>query len=1099
MAKYDINWLKEKGFFDKTIPLKIEDKEVVVDGNNLLAYVEVSNNEEVEKIRKGLSYSAQKIKYIWFYFPFEEKVKVFRRYGGELPWFWYKPELRKEFLKSREDKLNKFSVKNMDILFDTRDIAERFYWQLWEVRIKMAKSIQDLKEDGNKLLVVQHLLDRLIFFYFLAQLGLVRIKNKEIDWELDRKRTREFFKWICEALSEKELQDFLNKIFFDVLGEVREDGWSLEQFEIGNEKFSVAAPSLNGGLFVEDEFEGKSEREIRIKGIKELILEILNEYNWVIGDEVPEEEDVIGDLTPEIIGHIYEKFVVSLEQIGIGKIKLRDVQTVREELRYGRKKIGAYYTPEEITNYISMNTICPYIRDRLKYKFGNVGESLFNDLFKKENFSKEELAIVKYLYFEVLTKINICDNACGSGSFLIAAGDVLLRLYSRILKILEDNLSEDEDVEEVLINIRKSPSRNYYIVRQIIVNNLYGVDIMEGAIEIAKLRFWLWLISKVDPKKVEDKRIETLPNLDFNLMVGNSLIGFVDIEDVEFDFVLIKSKKIQKTFASKQYLITTWTDKEKVKWLKDLAKKKQEFKTLPAHEAIKLKEKLNKELEQARKFLDEKFLQLLKSKGIEISKEEFLKLKPFHWGFEFYEVFDLEKPKEERGFDIVIGNPPYGNILKDIEKDILSALNFKVIITDRTGNGTKNSAAIFIERSKKLLDKNGKFGYIVPKALLYIEEWEKTRKLLLEDVNLLRVVDCSKAFRDVKLEMCIIIYEHQNERLNDKIIVHNFYLYNLRKFSTRPYNIDRKFLTKERFITEIDEEKEKIVNSVIKKSVPLGEICEIWRGLSLNKYVSNNPSRKTKKILRGDDISRYSIVKFGFIDEKYLKNINFKPGNLIFQRIVAHIENPNPHIKLTGTLNNDFFLNVNTVTNISIRNEYKDFIDEKFLLALLNSKLISWFTYKYIYTNAIRSMDFVGTYAFSVPIINPNFQFIKGIRPTFRLIVDYMLFLNKTEERRESEKDIINFIDKQIIDSLVYELYFKEKFEQDGIKTNLLQLVEPHLKDIENLKSDEEKLKAIKQIAEKIKNDSKVMKEIEKIKSHPWVKIIEGNGNESKN
>jgi len=660
MVKYDINWLKEKGFFEKIIPLEIE--KVIVDDNNLLAYVKVSNNEEVEKIRKELSSSARKIKYIWFYFPSEEKVKVFRRYGGELHWFWYKPELRKEFLKSREDKLNKFSVKNMDILFDTRDIAERFYWQLWEARIKMAKSIQDLKEDGNKLLVVQHLLDRLIFFYFLAQLGLVKIKNEGKEWKLDRKRTREFFKWVCEALSEKDLQDFLNKIFFDVLGEVREDGWSLKQFDIGNEKFSVTAPSLNGGLFVEDEFEGKHEREIRIKGIKELILEILNEYNWVIGEELPEEEDVIGDLTPEIIGHIYEKFVVSLEQIGIGKIKLRDIQTVKEELRYGRKKIGAYYTPEEITNYISMNTIYPYIRDRLKNKFGNIGESLFNDLFKKENFSKEELAIIKYLYFEVLTKIKICDNACGSGSFLIAAGDVLLRLYSRILKILEDNLSEDKDVEKVLTDIRKSPSRNYYIVRQIIVNNLYGVDIMEGAIEIAKLRFWLWLISKVDPKKVEDKRIETLPNLDFNLMVGNSLIGFVDIEDVEFDFIPVKPKKRWVTLTSKQYLITTWTDKEKVKWLKDLAKKKREFKTLPTHEAIKLKEKLNKELEQARKFLDEKFLQLLKSKGIEISKEEFLKLKPFHWGFEFYEVFDLEKPKEERGFDIVIGNPPYRKV-----------------------------------------------------------------------------------------------------------------------------------------------------------------------------------------------------------------------------------------------------------------------------------------------------------------------------------------------------------------------------------------------------------------------------------------------------
>jgi len=126
-----------------------------------------------------------------------------------------------------------------------------------------------------------------------------------------------------------------------------------------------------------------------------------------------------------------------------------------------------------------------------------------------------------------------------------------------------------------------------------------------------------------------------------------------------------------------------------------------------------------------------------------------------------------------------------------------------------------------------------------------------------------------------------------------------------------------------------------------------------------------------------------------------------------------------------------------------------------------------------------------------LPIKFPNDQ------QSFITLCNYMLFLNKTEERRESEKDIIDFIDKQIIDSLVYELYFKEKFEQDGIKTNLLQLVEPYLKDIENLKSDEEKLKTIKQVTEKIRNDSKVMKEIEKIKSHKWVKIIEGGKNDS--
>jgi hypothetical protein len=102
-----------------------------------------------------------------------------------------------------------------------------------------------------------------------------------------------------------------------------------------------------------------------------------------------------------------------------------------------------------------------------------------------------------------------------------------------------------------------------------------------------------------------------------------------------------------------------------------------------------------------------------------------------------------------------------------------------------------------------------------------------------------------------------------------------------------------------------------------------------------------------------------------------------------------------------------------------------------------------------------------------------------------------MLFLNTTEERRITEKELIEFIDKQIIDSLVYEFYFKEKFEQDGIKTNLLELVEPYLKDISNLSSEEQKLQTIKKVVEKIENDKKIMEQIEKIKSHPWIRVIE--------
>jgi hypothetical protein len=1083
MVKYDMNWLKEKGFFEKIIPLKIEDKEVVVDSNNLLAYIEISNNEEVEKIRKELSSSAQKIKYIWFYFPFEEKVKVFRRYGGELPWFWYRPELRKEFLKSREDKLNKFSVKNMDILFDTRDIAERFYWQLWEVRIKLAKNIQDLKEDGNKLLVVQHLLDRLIFFYFLAQLGLVKIKNEEKEWKLDRKRTREFFEWICKTLSEKDLQDFLNKVFFDALGEVREDGWSLEQFKIGAEKFSVIAPSLDGGLFVEEEFEGKHEREIRIKGIKELILEILNKYNWVIGEEVPEEEDVIGDLTPEIIGHIYEKFVVSLEELGkqLKRINLNDIKTVKGELRTGRKKIGAYYTPTEITNYISINTIYPYITDKINKEFKTNYKNIWDEILNKEKLTKKEIEIIKFLYFRILKELKICDNACGSGSFLIAAGNILLRLYSKVIRILEENQSEDEEVKKITLEIRKSPTRNYFIVREIIINNLYGVDIMEGAIEIAKLRFWLWLISQIDPKWVRNKKIETLPNLDFNLVVGNSLIGFVE-EKIVAD--LPSTKKKDKLVWKN--LKTRYLSLESFKY-QDIIKEKEkivdEFKLASGEKRKKLKEKIDEIDKPNREYLNKKFYELLKNKNINISWEEFLKLRPFHWSYEFPKVFGTKNP-EERGFDIIIGNPPWGDIFSNPEKNILNGVFNSMCYGF-------NSFTFFTENCIRLLKNTGELGYILPKNLIRSNTYNKIRKIILDNFKIRKLsAVCIGVFVGVTSEAVILIGKkctNKNERKN------NYTFCSSVEFSRFPPSQENKikqdiFYNLSDFIFNIflTDIKTNILRIIENKSQRLEIIAHILSGISagdekkLTSFVKKNKS--WKPVIRGDNISRYAVEYRGeyvLYDKNRLHRARDEDKFLVKEKLVSqHVSNS---LKFGYDANQLYCMQ--TINLLVLKN---DFCSIKFLLTVLNSSLMNY------YYQSLYNIGAEFTTAISVTNLRKLPIQIPSNQQPFITLCDYMLSLNKTEERRKSEKGLIDFIDKQIIDSLVYELYFKEE-----LKTDLLQLVEPYLKDIENLKSDEEKLKTIKQVTEKIRNDSKVMKEIEKIKSHKWIKIIEGVKNDS--
>jgi len=1068
MVEYNLEWLKGKKFFSRSIPLEIKGKKILVDGKNLLAYVEVYSNDEIEKVKRELS--SQKIKYIWFFFPTTGKLKVFRRIG-EVKWFYYSSRMRSDYLKSRIDKLNKFSPNNMNVLFDIRDVVEKFYWQLWEHRILMARSIKELKEDKNKLLVVQHLIDRLIFFYFLAQLKLVKIKNEEREWVLDRKNTRDFFRWTCKQLNEGDLQKFLNKIFFDVLGQVKESGFTSKEFNIRGERFSIVSPCLNGGLFVEQLFEGIPERKIRISGIKKLILGVLNNYNWIIGEEFPEEEDVVGDLTPEIIGHIYEKFVVSLEKIGIGKIKLKDVQTVREELRYGRRKIGAYYTPEEITNYISMNTIYPYIRDKLKERFGKSGEVLLDNLFKKKDFGKQELEIIRHLYFEILTKIKICDNACGSGSFLIAAGDVLLRIYSRVLKILEDNLSDDRDVKEVLKGIKKSPTRNYFIVKQIIVNNLYGIDIMEGAVEIAKLRFWLWLISQVTKGK-RGIEIEPLPNLDFNLMVGNSLIGFIKPEEIKIGggtfLETVKPKGQLKLTKPKTKQLAFVKGESVTEIMKKIGILKKRFKLeYEAEKRQQLKREIENKIKPLRDKLNKKLLEKLWSGGVPISNEKFLELKPFHWGVEFYEVFDLEKSENERGFDIIIGNPPYGNVFDEIELDIIR-LMFPF------SSSSKDSSSVFIERSSELLNKKGKFGMIVPLNIARIEKFYDIRKFLVEKVSTYMILDAGNPFAgQVELEMIVIFYDF---RKRNKLIVKS-----LKPVPTNPkgisYSIIRDY--QYRFILYWDEVFQKILNDSILSWL------EVSQGVPRRadykpdgKYLCLSAISLDRYTIRKDKIQWERKVTEEFVRQKRLKS---QLNEALITPFSLGKTGKVTDLAFECVIKPKNYLPDGTTIFIKLK---VDKINKKYALTILNSFLINYVTCRYILSYGVRIFR---NYLFHMLPLR-----IASSQKPFVVLADYMLFLNATEERRTKEKNLIKFIDKEIIDPLVYELYLGEKFRQDGLKTNLIESVEPYLQDISNLKLNEQKLRTIKEIVRKIENNSKIIEQIKKIKHHPWVRTIEG-------
>jgi len=1043
---YNLEYLKNKGFFKNYGELEIDGKTVIWDKDNYLAYAEVEDLEELKKIHDKLKKEYVKFEYFYYYIPRENKVKVFKR--GCSVAFTYSGRIKKsDIKKSKEDTLNKFSPENLNVLFDTKDVMDRFYNELWQLRLDMAKTIKKPIKDKDKLLVVQHFIDRLVFFYFLCQLGIVKVKysinGKFTEITMNKQTTKEFFNFLIDNLNDSEVQKLLNGIFFEGLGnekKVNSNGYVDVYVKVGEWEFDVSVPYLNGELFREKEIPTENnteikESEIEFTGIKELI-KTLNDYNWVIGDYADDEESV-DNLTPEVLGHVYEKFVVGLENIG-EDIKLNELRHDRNGLKYGRKKIGAYYTPEEITSYISENTIIPYLFDKLgleKYNEVLDPRVAFDDFVEKA--SEEELKKA----LKVLNDIRVLDPACGSGHFLVSAGNLLFDLKECICNKLAEKFGFERELDD------------YAEVKKIIVDNLYGVDISETAVEIAKLRLWLWLVSQLK----DSENIEPLPNLEYNIKCGNSLIGWVDeplvLPNYE-DEDLINKKNIENSLSKIYELEIDEEERKIIDEVKKLLGMKVEarkgrkfddiyvqafyllykiYRTSYGDKARILKEVLDEIKKIVYNVISPAFLKYINSRirgNNKITETEFEKLKPFHWRIDFGWII------KSGGFDVIIGNPPYGNILSNIEKQIIEkAINYYVSQTDSSGKGSKNAAALFINLGANLLRLGGYLGFIVPKSICYIEEWEKTRKLLLENVNLKRVVDNSRAFEDVKLEMATIIFK-KDIVISPYVIVHKLYLGSLAKYSSKPIKISKEYLSSKRFITDFDETNMDIYLNIVSKSINLGDIAENYRGLNLNKYVKDEKLEDDDvPIIRGKDIKRFGIKGYGYIKKSYLQSTKFSPGDIIAQRIVAHIENPKPHIKIMATLSPNL-PNVNTVTNIKLKEKaYKLNISPKYLLAMLNSKIINWFVYKYIYVNAIRSMDFIGKYADETPIlIPPNKKYVEVVEQ----IVDYILFLENVGGDTEIKDFLI-----QMLDTLIYFGYTKTYKDLDKIVNKLNEIIIP--------------------------------------------------------
>jgi hypothetical protein len=664
-----------------------------INDRKILVIYEVTEEEEIKEVKdhflidRGLSYCIIRI----------DNKLIFSRNFGENKHFVYSESTKNNI--SKIDKLKKIG-ESIDILFHSKDISKQFYESFKIKRNLLVNNIKnDIEEIGktDRFLLSQKIFDRVFFIYFLCHKNIIKFEDGR---EISGKNL--FSKILLEQ------GNFLDNLrqLFDLFNTKDND-----IFEIGDHRLLI--PFLNGGLFRLEALEYELDISIDKTQWGE-IFEFLNSYHWIIEDINVTEEDTDNVLTPDILGHVYERSVVEWELIGFEDV-IEDVIKTGSE----RKKKGVYYTPESITDHITQKTIIPYLMDKLENKYNS-----FNDLIELGDKESKERAI------EILDEIKILDPACGSGAFLTKAAELVFNLKRRIYYSLEDEIDL------------------YDLKLYIITENIYGVDILSGAVEISKLRLWLWLIAHYK----HDKGVEPLPNIEYNIMCGNSLLGF--------------ESKVKVTLRNKELYETT-SKFEKIK---------MEYKRCHIDTSDVIKDVIEEKLDSLRSELNKSYINELNRKGIEIVKvgksiqfnldgknasPEYIylnefekKYNPFHWVLEFSEVF--REPKS--GFDVIIGNPPYGNLLKAEEKKIMGF--YKTIKCNEI-------AANFVERCIPLLNSNSYFGQIVTNALAINKSASVCRSLIkenfIETYMALFNTRPVRIFQDAEIRVMIMIAQNLKE------------------------------------------------------------------------------------------------------------------------------------------------------------------------------------------------------------------------------------------------------------------------------------------------------------------------------------------------
>lgn len=545
------------------------------------------------------------------------------------------------------------------------------------------------------------LLGQIVFLYFIQKKGWIGVPAGGKWGEGDRSFMGNLYKE-ATIKGANFYNDYLEKLFYNALNNSHRDSAD-PSF---SKDFNSRIPFLNGGLF-EAEYDWKNSLMYLDNKVFQSMFDAFERYNFTVEEESPDDKEIAVD--PEMLGKVFENLLP-------------------ENLRKGK---GTYYTPREIVYYMCRESLVNY----LVSNHSNITEeNIRNYIFYSESFENfkkqkgESFTPGQWKELDdLLINIKVCDPACGSGAFLVGMLNMIVKL-----RIFLQTTPDSQQIPQ---------KKEYELKREAIQNCIYGVDIDPGAIEIAKLRLWLALVVDYD---LED--IEPLPNLDYRLMCGNSLLE--EFEGVKFyngenelQATLLpvepeKQKKVEALKNKVKEYFSVHDDKDKLKkrkeindikdWLVRSALEKRRHELTAQHKGEEAKANMLDE-KSRKKYLAGFSKWLDSSSNIQRALESLhnpKKEKPFFiWKLEFVDVFE-----DKKGFDIVIANPPY----VDSERMTLEMPKIRELISGKytTAKGNWDLYIPFWELGFKIINDDGNAVFITPNKWLAIGYGKELRALL---------------------------------------------------------------------------------------------------------------------------------------------------------------------------------------------------------------------------------------------------------------------------------------------------------------------------------------------------------------------------------